>query len=509
MSRCNPQPVDCLIILGMHRSGTSALTGCLHLLGVNLGHAMMPPTPSNQAGYWENNDFVIVHDLLLKELGYNSNMIGSLPDWWLESDAAARAKQRISNLIAEHFQAQGLWAIKDPRMCRLMPLWLPLLDTLGYKPGFILTLRNPLEVAGSLAKRSNFSLRKGLLLWLMHNRDAFAACQDRPFTVHTYDQLLADPVRVFHLIEQKLGITFPKPLAGVYPELLDFIQPGLRTQHAGQLRTAPVEHKPIQDKEQPGSAISNEEINLYSRLYTRVLNENVFFQRQAGTNTDLDAAQQLNFPFLYPAAKRDNAETDRTPLPPEQSGERDDAKLFDQLLAQLGEQETACQKYELQMQQSQMSAPGMLYAQIFFPQAGGASYDEKFSLKFSMCKDRWQEIVCTIPQPAVLSIKALRFDPINACGTVQISSLRLTNLATDKILFQAESPADFQTFHPASHALVLSEQKCFTLISTGYDPQIFLPKIPNTPDCPLELRLWIKYAAHQDGLQKILGKLLT
>ncbi len=45
------KPIDCLIILGMHRSGTSVLTGCLNLLGVNLGTSLMPASAANLSGY--------------------------------------------------------------------------------------------------------------------------------------------------------------------------------------------------------------------------------------------------------------------------------------------------------------------------------------------------------------------------------------------------------------------------------------------------------------------------
>src|SRR5689334_11506011 len=58
-----------IIVLGMHRSGTSALAGTLHHLGVELGEHLMSASPDNQRGYWEHRDIVAVNHQLMAELG--------------------------------------------------------------------------------------------------------------------------------------------------------------------------------------------------------------------------------------------------------------------------------------------------------------------------------------------------------------------------------------------------------------------------------------------------------
>ena len=59
-----------LFVLGMHRSGTSALTGLLHRLGVVLGEHLLPASEDNPRGYWENADIVAVHERLMASLGW-------------------------------------------------------------------------------------------------------------------------------------------------------------------------------------------------------------------------------------------------------------------------------------------------------------------------------------------------------------------------------------------------------------------------------------------------------
>src|ERR1700677_613707 len=68
-----------LVVLGMHRSGTSALTGMLHHLGVVLGEHLMPATADNPRGYWEHADIVKAHERLMAALGWGWDDIRSLP----------------------------------------------------------------------------------------------------------------------------------------------------------------------------------------------------------------------------------------------------------------------------------------------------------------------------------------------------------------------------------------------------------------------------------------------
>ena len=115
-----------LLVLGMHRSGTSAFTRVLNLHGVALGENLMPAGPDNPSGFWEHADVVAVHERLLAALERTWDDPRPLPDNWLASAAAQTAFDALVAIVQRDFAGVSLWAVKDPRLCRLLPL-LPLL----------------------------------------------------------------------------------------------------------------------------------------------------------------------------------------------------------------------------------------------------------------------------------------------------------------------------------------------------------------------------------------------
>lgn len=169
-----------LVVLGMHRSGTSALTGMLHHLGVALGEHLMPATQDNPRGYWEHADIVKVNERLMAALGWAWSDIRSLPPGFERGEPAQTAWAELTAIFDRDFAGAPLWGVKDPRLCRLMPLWSALLTAEQVTPRFVLVLRHPLDVAASLAARDGIGAARGLLLWLGHLLDAERATRGAP-----------------------------------------------------------------------------------------------------------------------------------------------------------------------------------------------------------------------------------------------------------------------------------------------------------------------------------------
>jgi len=113
----------CLLILGMHRSGTSALTGVLSHLGCDIPKVVLPPSSSNVNGYFESKEICGLHDRLL------ADMSSSWMDWrtfdadFFTSDKVKACKAQLLSYLENEFTSSELFAIKDPRICRLMPMW--------------------------------------------------------------------------------------------------------------------------------------------------------------------------------------------------------------------------------------------------------------------------------------------------------------------------------------------------------------------------------------------------
>lgn len=205
------------IVLGMHRSGTSALTRALSLLGAALPSRPMPPSADNEAGFWEPASIVAVHDEILASVGARWDEVAPFPSEWFASAVARSYAERLAALVVEEFGDAPLAVLKDPRLCRLMPLWRQVLELAGVRPLIVMAIRHPLEVAASLAARNGLSREHCLLLWLDHVLAAERDTRGLPrFVVH-YDTLLDAPETTLRRVAQALDLPLPGTLDDTTP----------------------------------------------------------------------------------------------------------------------------------------------------------------------------------------------------------------------------------------------------------------------------------------------------
>ena len=218
-----------ILVLGMHRSGTSAATRVLNLLGAGLGARMMPPMPgSNEKGFWENLDAVDIDDRLLTGIGRSWHDVRAMPEGWMESVAATDAHAAITRLVRTDLATSPLWAVKDPRMCRLAPLWLRALADCGVRPNVLFVVRHPLEVAASLEARDGWSRARSLLLWTQHIIEAEQATRGCPRVMVTFDQILGDWAATMTRVSRALGVSWPRSLDEARAEIDGFLDVGAR-----------------------------------------------------------------------------------------------------------------------------------------------------------------------------------------------------------------------------------------------------------------------------------------
>jgi hypothetical protein len=149
-----------VIVLGMHRSGTSCLAGSLEERGLYLGN-VKTKSPFNLKGNRENPDIFSFHEKIFNDYG------GS---WLKPPDTTIRLTRDIydyfSNVI-ESYNDYHIWGFKDPRTVFTLNIWLQLLS---YRQVFLVaTFRNPLSVALSLLNRNQIPISEGLELWKRYN----------------------------------------------------------------------------------------------------------------------------------------------------------------------------------------------------------------------------------------------------------------------------------------------------------------------------------------------------
>lgn len=220
---------NALIVLGMHRSGTSLLTGLLGQVGVQMGRRLYAPQKGvNEKGFWEHEDIVDTHDELLLQLNSQWDDLLPLREKWWEGEIARMFIARLTKFVQRDFSNAPIWALKDPRMCRLLPLWFPIFTQQQVKPGFIYMNRNPFEVVASLQKRDSFSKEKALILWLDHSLSAELYSRESSRIFIDFDQMIKDPVSVLTRVEQELNLTFPVSAKEASEKINSFVSPDLR-----------------------------------------------------------------------------------------------------------------------------------------------------------------------------------------------------------------------------------------------------------------------------------------
>ena len=221
-------PPTVLLVLGMHRSGTSAITRVLNLLGVPLGRDLLQPQDDNNKGFWEHARAVAINEKLLGALNHKWHDVREMPVGWMEHPAAIEAREEIAALVRSELAPDGLWAVKDPRICRLAPLWLSVLAQEGIEAKVVLMVRDPREVALSLQRRDGWTLAHSYLMWAQHFIEASEASSGVRRVLATYDELLTDWRGTMRRVGLELGIQWPRGEDQVGTDIDDFISPADR-----------------------------------------------------------------------------------------------------------------------------------------------------------------------------------------------------------------------------------------------------------------------------------------
>lgn len=211
----------CVLITGMHRSGTSLVAQAVQAMGVPLGKTLLKANAHNQRGYYEDAEVVRIHDMLLGALGrpWGASVHGlPMPDGWQNSEPAVKAQARIRAYLQQ--RTGDVFAVKDPRISLLFPLWQAAADQSGISPVLVICVRPAPEVAASLLRRDGLDHSLGMRLWLQYTAcaiaDAPAGRSHLLFSQDWHDDPDRNPQRLANI----LGVSGPMP---------DVFEPALQT----------------------------------------------------------------------------------------------------------------------------------------------------------------------------------------------------------------------------------------------------------------------------------------
>lgn len=205
-----------ILVIGPHRSGTSAVTRLINLMGAEVGEseALVGANEENPKGFWERADVIAANDRLLANTGAAWNKVGGWNPALVNPEAKAAYLAEMNAILAK-FPAGKPVVLKDPRLCLALPFLLEAMpDTVC-----VFTYRDPKEVAMSLYRRNGIPLEGGVAIWEAYSFHALAAARSHAKIFISYHELLADKwgetQRLFKALEGAgvTGIEMPMKLA--------------------------------------------------------------------------------------------------------------------------------------------------------------------------------------------------------------------------------------------------------------------------------------------------------
>lgn len=233
VSRAEAPPI--VVIVGMHRSGTSLCSHVLSMLGVDMTEDI-DAQPSNAKGQWERLELRDFNDeiLALFDRGFYSlhHDLPLPPAWWADPRVAT-VRARIVTFLRQRMAEQRLFGFKDPRTARLLPLWQMIFDELRLAPKYVFCLRNPAQVARSLAARDGFLPEAGECRWFCYVAEALGNLAGRPFVTIEYEDWFADPAVNLQKLAKFLAIERLPAAADLQIAASHIIDPYLRHDEPG------------------------------------------------------------------------------------------------------------------------------------------------------------------------------------------------------------------------------------------------------------------------------------
>jgi GT2 family glycosyltransferase/glycosyltransferase involved in cell wall biosynthesis len=183
-----------IVVLGMHRSGTSVVTRALQVMNVDLGDKLMPAAADNNpTGFFEDSDIHHLNVEMLRALHIDWFSLAPVEEHEVETLRKKGFFLRAVELLKSKCARVPVFAFKDPRVVKFFLFWKAVFDHCHFDVSYVVTVRHPRSVAKSLSKRDDFDLEKGYLLWMEHVLKIIAFTQTSRCVYVDYDKLILFP----------------------------------------------------------------------------------------------------------------------------------------------------------------------------------------------------------------------------------------------------------------------------------------------------------------------------
>jgi hypothetical protein len=191
----------------MHRSGTSALAGVLHSIGVSMGKNLLEAGEINPKGFFENRNVYYFNELsLLPSLSTSAFDLKFSQAKFEEKNWDEKLFLKAKNIIENDYMDLQLFGLKDPRISILVPFWSDVLESLDVEPYYAIIVRSPFEVMTSLRKIYDITEDEGYLIWLNYYLSIFQHTSGRSRYIVLFDDLFKNTDKVINDILTFLDI---------------------------------------------------------------------------------------------------------------------------------------------------------------------------------------------------------------------------------------------------------------------------------------------------------------
>ncbi len=420
--------LEAIVVLGMHRSGTSLCMSLLQALGVRLDAALAPGDANNEPGYFESQELMDLNDGILHTLGATWHTVFSLaiPDGWTDDPALLPAKRALRDLVARKVSSgPGVWGFKDPRTSVLLQLYEEVFAECGVRPKYILCVRDPRAVTQSLKNRDRFPPLLSELLWLEYTMRAVQFAGKKLQAIVVYERWFQDAVSQAESLRRVMGMgAATGPLERIVQRV---IAPALN--HAGA---------------QTGEF----ELACSRSVYESLLAGDL--QRAAAVFNETWQAVSL---VMGPAASREALAAQGV-------------TARQATIAHNGEQEQSMQR------------KGRIMSQVFWRSEGGGFEEAASVCGFTQEGSARRSVLLAIP-PGLGPRSQLRLDPADVPGIAQLFGIRLLDLGGATV-WEWDGKAATLAAMDCRQVVVLErivEAGVFLYLPTS-DPNLLLPVGP-------------------------------
>ncbi len=226
-----------VVVIGMHRSGTSMCSNMLHMLGTDMADGIHA-APANAKGHWERPRLVDMNDAIFgffrRAWGSPSHVL-DMPEHWLSDPRVAEIRARAVAWLKPRVAGGKTFGFKDPRTTLLLPFWQGVFSEIGADPRYVFCVRDPAQVARSLHARDTMDRGQAEYRWLLYNLEAIQGVGAAPVCIVPYEAWFDEPQDTAARLARHVGLPAPAPDA-----VLDVMDAGLRHDETGLEPPAPM-----------------------------------------------------------------------------------------------------------------------------------------------------------------------------------------------------------------------------------------------------------------------------